>query len=64
MDFRIAELFKESGENSKIRDAQHTMPISQIPDLGWKLDEVVSEIKPVTVPDTIDPATAPEDKTP
>ena len=33
MDIKIAELFKESRQNSKIRDAQLAMPTSRIPDL-------------------------------
>ena len=37
MDIKIAELFKESRQNSKIRDAQLAMPTSRIPDLDWKL---------------------------
>ena len=39
MDIKIAELFKESRQNSKIRDAQLAMPTSRIPDLDWKFDE-------------------------
>ena len=39
MDIKIAELFKESRQNSKIRDAQLAMPTSKIPDLGWQFDE-------------------------
>ena len=35
MDIKIAELFKESRQNSKIRDSQLAMPTSKIPDLGW-----------------------------
>ena len=40
------------------------MPTIQIPDLGWKVDKVVSEIKPVIEPDAIKPTTVPENKTP
>ena len=39
MDIKIAELFNESRQNSKIRDAQLAMPTSKIPDLGWQFDE-------------------------
>ena len=34
MDIKIAELFNESRQKSKIRDAQLAMPTSKIPDLG------------------------------
>ena len=34
-DVKIAELFTESRETG-IRDAQHYMPLKQIPDLGWR----------------------------
>ena len=48
MDIKIAELFNESRQNSKIRDAQLAMPTTKIPDLGWKFDEDIQLIKPVT----------------
>ena len=47
MDIKIAELFKESRQNSKIRDAQLAMPNSRIPDLDWKFDEDIQLIEPV-----------------
>ena len=47
MDIKIAELFKESRQNSKIRDAQLAMPTSRIPDLDWKFDEDIQLIEPV-----------------
>ena len=34
MDIKIAELFNESRQNSKIRDAQLALPTNKIPDLG------------------------------
>ena len=49
MDIKIAELFKESRQNSKIRDAQLAMPTSKIPDLGWQFDEEIQLVEPVTV---------------
>ena len=48
MDIKIAELFKESRQNSKIRDAQLAMPTSKIPDLGWQFDEDIQLVEPVT----------------
>ena len=48
MDIKIAELFNESRQNSKIRDAQLAMPTSKIPDLGWKFDEDIHLVEPVT----------------
>ena len=48
MDIKIAELFKESRQNSKIRDAQLAMPTSKIPDLGWQFDEDTQLVEPVT----------------
>ena len=48
MDIKIAELFKESRQNSKIRDAQLAMPTSKIPDLGWQFDENIQLVEPVT----------------
>ena len=48
MDIKIAELFKESRQNSKIRDAQLTMPTSKIPDLDWQFDEDIQLVEPVT----------------
>ena len=47
MDIKIAELFKESRQNSKIRDAQLATPTSRIPDLDWKFDEDIQLIEPV-----------------
>ena len=47
MDMKIAELFKESRQNSKIRDAQLAMPNSKIPDLDWKFDEDIQLVEPV-----------------
>ena len=47
MDIKIAELFKESRQNSRIRDAQLAMPTSRIPDLDWKFDEDIQLIEPV-----------------
>ena len=48
MDIKIAELFNESRENSKIRDAQLAMPTSKIPDLGWQFDEDIQLVEPTT----------------
>ena len=48
MDIKIAELFKESRQNSKIRDAQLAMPTSKIPDLGWQFDEDIQLVEPIT----------------
>ena len=48
MDIKIAELFNESRQNSKIRDAQLAMPTSKIPDLGWQFDEDVQLVEPIT----------------
>ena len=48
MDVKIAELFNDSRNNSKVRDAQLAMPTSQIPDLGWKFLEDVQLVEPVT----------------
>ena len=48
MDIKIAELFNESRQNSKIRDTQLAMPTSKIPDLGWQFDEDVLLVEPTT----------------
>ena len=48
MDIKIAELFNKSRQNSKIRDAQLAMPTSKILDLGWKFDEDIQLVEPVT----------------
>ena len=48
MDIKIAELFKESRQNSKIRDAQLAMPTSKIPYLGWQFDEDIQLVEPIT----------------
>ena len=48
MDIKIAELFKESRQNSTIRDAQLAMPTSKLPDLGWQFDEDVQLVEPIT----------------
>ena len=48
MDIKIAELFNESRQNSKIRDAQLAMPTSKIPDLGWQVDEDIQLVEPNT----------------
>ena len=47
MDIKIAELFKESTQNSKIRDTQLAMPNSRIPDLNWKFDKDIQLVEPV-----------------
>ena len=47
MDIKIAELFNESRQNSKIRDAQLAMPTSKIPDLGWQFDEDIQLVEPI-----------------
>ena len=47
MDIKIAELFKESRQNSKIRGAQLAIPNSKIPDLDWKFDEDIQLVEPV-----------------
>ena len=47
MDIKIAELFKESRQNSKIRGSQLAMPNSKIPDLDWKFDEDTQLVEPV-----------------
>ena len=48
MDIKIAELFNESRQNSKIRDAQLATPTSKIVDLGWQLDKDIQLVEPVT----------------
>ena len=48
MDIKIAELFKESRQNSKIRDAQLAMPASTIPDLDWQFDKDIQLVEPVS----------------
>ena len=48
MDIKIAELFKESRQNSKNRDAQLAMPTSKIPDLDWQFDEDIQLVKPIS----------------
>ena len=48
MDIKIAEVFNESRQNSKIRDAQLAMPTSKIPDLGWQFNEDIQLVEPVT----------------
>ena len=47
MDIKIAELFNESRQNSKTRDAQLAMPTSKIPDLGWQFNEDIQLVVPV-----------------
>ena len=49
MDVKIAELFNESRNNSKTRDAQQLMPAKQIPDLEWKFEEEVQLVEPVLI---------------
>ena len=46
MDIKIAELFNNSRQNSKIRDAQLAMPTSKIPDLGWQFDQDIQLVEP------------------
>ena len=43
---QIAELFNESRQNSKIRDAELALPTSKIPDLGWQFDEDIQLVEP------------------
>ena len=47
MDIKIAELFNESRQNSKIRDAQLAIPTSKIPDLGWQFDKDIQLVESV-----------------
>ena len=47
MDIKIAEVFKESRQTSKIRDTQLAMPNSRIPDHDWKFDEDIQLVEPV-----------------
>ena len=56
---KIAELFTEC-RDTDIRDAQHYMPLKQIPDLGWKHPDEASPEKdldptPSTKKDTTKP---------
>ena len=46
IDIKIAELFNNSRQNSKIRNAQLAMPTSKIPDLGWQFDEDIQLVEP------------------
>ena len=48
MDIKIAELFNESRQNSKITDAQLAMPTSRIPDLGWQFDENIQLVEAIS----------------
>ena len=48
MDIKIAELFNESRQNSKIREAQLAMPTSKIPDLGWQFDKDIQLVESIT----------------
>ena len=47
MDIKIAELFNESRQNSKVRDAQLAIPASKIPHLGWQFDEDIQLVEPI-----------------
>ena len=47
MDIKMAELFNESRQNSKIRDAQLAMPTGKIPDLGWQFNEDIQLVEPI-----------------
>ena len=47
-DIKITELFNKSRQNSKLREAQLAMPTSKIPDLGWKFDEDIQLVEPIT----------------
>ena len=47
MDIKISELFSESRQNFKIKDAQLAMPTSKIPDLGWQFNEDIQLVKPI-----------------
>ena len=47
MDIATAEFFRKEREKSTIRDAQHVMPIKQIPDLNWKFDENINQAETV-----------------
>ena len=40
----MAEFIRSEREKLTIRDAQHVMPIKQIPDLKWKFDENIDQV--------------------
>ena len=44
MDIATAEFIRSEREKLTIRDAQHVMPIKQIPDLKWKFDENIDQV--------------------
>ena len=44
MDIAMAEFIRNEREKLTIRDAQHVMPIKQIPDLKWKFDENIDQV--------------------
>ena len=64
MDIATAGFFMKERDRSKVRDAQHVMPVKQIPDLEWKFDENVNQVKttgdtkPVEVTHTTKPVPA------
>ena len=52
MDIAMAEFFRKEREKSTIRDAQHVIPIKQIPDLNWKFDENINQVEAVETEET------------
>ena len=44
MDIATAEFIKSERKKLTVRDAQHVMPIKQIPDLKWTFDENIDQV--------------------
>ena len=42
-DTKVAEMYEELRKEGR-RDAQHCMPVKQIPDLNWKKENIEKEI--------------------
>ena len=45
VDIATAEFIHKEREKLVVRDAQHVMPVKQIPDLGWKFDENINQVE-------------------
>ena len=55
MDIAMAEFFRKKQEKSTIRDAKHVMSVKQIPDLNWKFDENINQVKAIETVETVEP---------
>ena len=56
MDIAMAEFYRREREKAMIRDAKHVIPVKQIPDLNWKFDKNIDQIKATKTTEAVESA--------